>query len=43
MLEADQPVRDGTWTTAEIELINEKVCEQMWCEERKAKLDHRCN
>lgn len=25
MLEKDQPVRDGTWTSAEIELINEKV------------------
>lgn len=25
MLEQDQPVRDGAWTTAEIELINEKV------------------
>lgn len=25
MLEKDQPVRDGAWTTAEIELINEKV------------------
>jgi len=25
MLEEDQPVRDGTWTTGEIELINEKV------------------
>jgi obg-like ATPase 1 len=26
MLEADKPVRDGSWTTAEIELINERVC-----------------
>ncbi|KAH8801099.1 P-loop containing nucleoside triphosphate hydrolase protein [Hyaloscypha sp. PMI_1271] len=25
MLEQDQPVRDGVWTTAEIELINEKM------------------
>jgi obg-like ATPase 1 len=25
MLEKDQPVRDGVWTSAEIELINEKV------------------
>jgi obg-like ATPase 1 len=25
MLEQDQPVRDGVWTTAEIELINEKA------------------
>jgi obg-like ATPase 1 len=25
MLEKDQPVRDGSWTSAEIELINEKV------------------
>ncbi|KAF2812262.1 uncharacterized protein BDZ99DRAFT_263678 [Mytilinidion resinicola] len=25
MLEADKPVRDGSWTTAEIELINEKI------------------
>jgi hypothetical protein len=25
MLEADKPVRDGSWTSAEIELINEKV------------------
>jgi obg-like ATPase 1 len=25
MLEQDKPVRDGTWTSAEIELINEKV------------------
>jgi hypothetical protein len=25
MLEQDQPVRDGVWTRAEIELINEKV------------------
>ncbi|KAE8448550.1 hypothetical protein EG329_009431 [Mollisiaceae sp. DMI_Dod_QoI] len=25
MLEKDQPVRDGTWTGAEIELINEKM------------------
>jgi hypothetical protein len=25
MLEQDQPVRDGIWTTAEIELINEKA------------------
>lgn len=25
MLEKDQPVRDGAWTTAEIELINEKM------------------
>ncbi|KAE9971461.1 hypothetical protein Vi05172_g10031 [Venturia inaequalis] len=25
MLEADKPVRDGAWTTAEIELINEKI------------------
>jgi obg-like ATPase 1 len=25
MLEKDQPVRDGSWTTAEIELINEKA------------------
>lgn len=26
MLEKDQPVRDGTWTSGEIELINEKAC-----------------
>jgi obg-like ATPase 1 len=25
MLEQDQPVRDGVWTSAEIELINEKA------------------
>lgn len=25
MLEKDQPVRDGTWTPAEIALINEKI------------------
>ncbi|KAF6815503.1 GTP-binding protein YchF [Colletotrichum plurivorum] len=25
MLEKDQPVRDGTWTPAEIQLINEKI------------------
>lgn len=25
MLEEDRPVRDGDWTTAEIELINEKM------------------
>jgi len=25
MLEKDQPVRDGVWTSAEIELINEKA------------------
>jgi len=25
MLEKDQPTRDGTWTTAEIEFINEKM------------------
>jgi obg-like ATPase 1 len=26
LLEQDKPVRDGEWTTPEIELINEKVC-----------------
>jgi hypothetical protein len=26
LLEQDKPVRDGEWTSPEIELINEKVC-----------------